>query len=220
VAHLACQYGVPIVCADLPDFRQMAQGEELAIEFYRAGDGDDLADCLIRFLENPEKQHAMAAQNFAAALRMTMPNIVQKYLLHFEVQQRREALRYVARFRRLPRWIPSKSLLLRAVTRDSLGWARRSAVAHTRWKSASIVPSLHRNGNGRGELRGPGDAIDGDRVGPRSSRSTPDLSWGRVSTAGSTDENDCNNGANRRLLDHGSAPYIAREDESGQPEDK
>src|SRR5579862_3262255 len=32
VAHLACAYGVPIVCADLPDFRQMAQAEELAIE--------------------------------------------------------------------------------------------------------------------------------------------------------------------------------------------
>src|ERR1700719_345282 len=88
VAHLACQYGVPIVCANLPDFRQMAQGEELAIEFYQTGDAGDLADCLIRFLENPEKQHAMAAQNFAAALRMTMPNIVQKYLLRFEVQQR------------------------------------------------------------------------------------------------------------------------------------
>src|SRR5216684_3821519 len=136
VAHLACAYGVPIVCADLPDFRQMAQGEELAIEFYQAGDADHLADCLIRFLENPEKQHAMAAQNFAAALRMTMPNIVQKYLRHFEVQQRRDALRYVTRFRRLPRWIPSRSLLLRAVTRDSLGWARRSAVAHTRWNGS------------------------------------------------------------------------------------
>ncbi len=222
VAHLACQYGVPIVCADLPDFRQMAQGEELAIEFYQAGDADDLADCLIRFLENPEKQHAMAAQNFAAALRMTMPNIVQKYLLHFEVQQRREALRYVARFRRLPRWIPSKSLLLRAVTRDSLGWSRRSAVAHTRWNGGSTVASLHRNGNRGGELRGPGDAIDGDGVGPRSSSNTPDLSRGRVAAAGSTDEdeNDCHKARNRRLLDHGSAPYIARQDQSGQSEDK
>jgi glycosyltransferase involved in cell wall biosynthesis len=220
VAHLACQYGVPIVCANLPDFRQMAQGEELAIEFYRAGDAGDLADCLIRFLENPEKQHAMAAQNFAAALRMTMPNIVQKYLLHFEVQQRREALRYVARFRRLPRWIPSKSLLLRAVTRDSLGWARRSAVAHARWNPGTMVPSLNRHGNGGGELDRPGDAIDGDRVSPRNSSSTPDLSWGGVPTAGSTDESYSNNGANGRLLDHGSAPYIAREDESGQTEDK
>src|ERR1700686_4883531 len=33
VAHLACAYGVPIVCAELADFRQMAQAEELAIQF-------------------------------------------------------------------------------------------------------------------------------------------------------------------------------------------
>src|SRR5579863_3698918 len=58
VAHLACAYGVPIVCAELPDFRQMADGEELAIEFYRPGSAEDLANCLINFLTNPEKQLA------------------------------------------------------------------------------------------------------------------------------------------------------------------
>jgi len=128
VAHLACAYGVPIICADLADFRQMAEGEELAVEFYKPGDAQDLADCLIRFLENSEKQQAMAEQNFGSALRMTMPNIVQKYLRHFELQQRTEALRYVTRFRRLPNWIPSKSLLLRAMTRNTLSWVHRSAM--------------------------------------------------------------------------------------------
>src|SRR5579863_4458368 len=34
VAHLACAFGVPIISADLVDFRQMAQSEELAIAFY------------------------------------------------------------------------------------------------------------------------------------------------------------------------------------------
>lgn len=64
VAHLACAYRVPIVCADLPDFRQMADGEELAIEFYQPCNAQDLANCLIAFLTNPEKQQAMAVQNF------------------------------------------------------------------------------------------------------------------------------------------------------------
>ena len=112
VAHLACAYGVPIVCADLLDFRQMAQAEELAIEFYPPGSAQGLADCLTEFLQNSEKQHAMAEQNFATALRMTMPNVVQKYLRHFELQQRVQTLKHVSRVRRLPRWIPSKSLLL------------------------------------------------------------------------------------------------------------
>src|SRR6201987_4345821 len=92
VAHLACAFSVPIVSADLPDFRQMAQSEELAIEFCPPGDAQGLADCLYRLLIDPEKQYAMAHQNFSAALRMTMPNVVQKYLRHFELQQRVQTL--------------------------------------------------------------------------------------------------------------------------------
>ncbi len=128
VAHLACAYGVPIVCADLADFRQMALSEDLAVEFYRPGKARDLAACLIRLLENPEMQRAAATQNSAAAQRMTMSSIVQKYLRHFELHQRIEALRYVTRFRRLPDWVPLKSLLLRAVTRNSMNWVQRSVL--------------------------------------------------------------------------------------------
>ena len=72
VAHLACAYGVPIVCADLLDFRQMAQAEELAIDFSRleAHWGSRTSD---RVLRNSEKQHSIADEDFATALRMTMP---------------------------------------------------------------------------------------------------------------------------------------------------
>ena len=152
VAHLACAFGVPIVSADLSDFRQMAQSEELAIEFYPPGSGEGLADCLQRLLNDAEKQISMATQNFSAALRMTMPNVVQKYLRHFELQQRVQTLRYISRFRRLPRWMPSKSLLLRLMTRNALSWARRSAVLHTSWSDTSPETLLNRNGNGRGKL--------------------------------------------------------------------
>jgi glycosyltransferase involved in cell wall biosynthesis len=128
VAHLACAYGVPIVCADLADFREMAAGEDLAVEFYQPGNARDLADCLIRLLENPEKQRQSARQNFAASECMTMPSIVQKYVRHFELHQRIEALRYVTRFRRLPNWVPLKSFILRALTRNSLNWVQPSVL--------------------------------------------------------------------------------------------
>jgi glycosyltransferase involved in cell wall biosynthesis len=163
VAHLACAYGVPIVCADLADFRQMAEGEELAIEFYPPGDAQGLADCLVQLLEDSKKQQAMATRNFSAGLRMTMPNVVQKYLRHFELQQRVQTLRYVAHIRRLPRWMPSKTLLLRFMTRNSLGWARRSAVLHTAF-SRDDLQSLNGNGNRGGKLNGTGRAIDGDGI--------------------------------------------------------
>ncbi len=37
-AHQACEYGVPIVCADIADFRDMAADEDMAIDFYKVGD--------------------------------------------------------------------------------------------------------------------------------------------------------------------------------------
>ena len=37
-AHQACEYGVPIVSADLPDFRGMADDEDMAILFFKRGD--------------------------------------------------------------------------------------------------------------------------------------------------------------------------------------
>lgn len=176
VAHLACAYGVPIVCSDLPDFRQMAQAEELAIEFCRTGSAAGLADCLVHLLEAREKQRAMAAQNFSAALRMTMPNVVQKYLRHFELQQRTRVLKSISRFRRLPNWIPSRSLLLRFMTRNSLGWAQRSAILHTPGNGHQDFRSLQGNGNGRGQLHESRSAVDGDGIigadGPASTRST------------------------------------------------
>lgn len=163
VAHLACAYGVPIVCADLADFRQMADGEELAIEFYQPGSAQDLANCLINFLTNQEKQQVMAIQNFSTALRMTMPTIVLKYLRHFELEQRTEALRQITRFRRLPGWVPSKSLMLRLMTRNSLGWVHRSAMPPPR-SNGSGQELLHSNANGSGDLAGRGIPLNGDGV--------------------------------------------------------
>jgi hypothetical protein len=166
VAHLACAYGVPIVCADIADFRQMAQAEELAIEFYpAAGNAQGLAECLFNFLQDTPKQQQMAVQNFSAGLRMTMPNVVQKYLRHFELQQRVQTLRYVSRFRRLPRWIPSKSLLLRLMTRNSLGWARRSAIMHSPWNGRAEPGSVNGDGNRRSGVDGSGFAINGKNIG-------------------------------------------------------
>jgi glycosyltransferase involved in cell wall biosynthesis len=177
VAHLACAYGVPIVCSDLADFRQMAVGEDIAIDFYKPGSAQDLARCLTEFLADPEKQQAMAVQNFSTALRMTMPTIVQKYLRHFELHQRAKALRYVTRFRRLPSWMPSKAPLIRMMTRNSLGWVHRSAVRqHTNQRPTpeqspqdGREPSalLNRNVNGSGELVGSGAPVNGNGVSGR-----------------------------------------------------
>ncbi len=168
VAHLACAYGVPIVCADLDDFRQMSAGEGMAIEFYKPGDAQDLADCLIRFLNDPEKQHAMADQNFSAALRMTMPNVVLKYLRHFELEQRSLALRQLTRFRKLPSWVPSKSLLLRLMTGNSSGWVHRSGL-HLSSMRAANRKLLNHDIDGSGKIAGTRIPVYGNGITNRSS---------------------------------------------------
>jgi glycosyltransferase involved in cell wall biosynthesis len=119
VAHLACEFGVPIVSADIPDFRSMAEDEDLAIDFCRIGSIDDLVEKICNLLLNSDRQREMAEQNFSAALRITMPQIVRQYLRGFDLHQRRKALRPLTRFRRLPAWVPSRSAIFRASTAAS-----------------------------------------------------------------------------------------------------
>jgi len=85
-AHQACEYGVPIVCADIADLREMADAEEMAVGFYQVGDAKDLARQMIDILNSPERQSQMAEQNFAAGLRMTMSSVVPGYLHWFALQ--------------------------------------------------------------------------------------------------------------------------------------
>ena len=91
-AHQACEYGVPIVSADLKDFREMAVDEKMAISFYKTGDAVDLAHHLAALLESIEDQRQASAQNYSAAIRMTMPNVVRHYLRWFELGRRKQAL--------------------------------------------------------------------------------------------------------------------------------
>jgi glycosyltransferase involved in cell wall biosynthesis len=91
-AHQASEYGVPIVCADIADFRDMAADEDMAVNFYKVGDAADLADQLTGILQSPERQHRMAAQNFSAAIQMTLPSVVRNYLRWFELNQRKKAV--------------------------------------------------------------------------------------------------------------------------------
>ena len=91
-AHQACEYGVPIVCADIPDFRGMAENESMAIRFYKAGDPDDLARQLVTILQSPELERQMAEHNFAAGIEMTMTNVVGNYLRWFELNKRKTAI--------------------------------------------------------------------------------------------------------------------------------
>jgi glycosyltransferase involved in cell wall biosynthesis len=219
VAHLACAYGVPIVCADIEDFRQMSNGEGMAIEFYKPGDAKDLAACLTGFLTDPAKQHVMAEQNFSAALRMTMPNIVLKYLRHFELEQRSLALRHITRFRKLPSWVPSKSLLLRLMTRNSLGWVHRSALHRP---SAGLIKNkrlLNDDVDGSSKLTGTRTPINGDGVIRRSgSGNSSGLAYTGLTPARSATQPQPDDGTQSQYVSTTQASPFAKASEAHKAE--
>lgn len=86
-AHQACEYGVPIVCADIDDFREMAAAEDMAIRYYKKGDPADLAEQFIALLQSPELQCQMAEHNYAAGVEMTMASVVKNYLRWFALHK-------------------------------------------------------------------------------------------------------------------------------------
>jgi glycosyltransferase involved in cell wall biosynthesis len=92
-AHQACEFAVPIVCADIDDLREMAANEDMAASFYKIGNAADLAEQLIAILQSPELQIRMAERNFAAGARMTMASVVRNYLRWFELNQCKRKLR-------------------------------------------------------------------------------------------------------------------------------
>ena len=114
VAHLACEYGLPIICADIPDFREMGADEQFAINFFKTGDAHSMAASLLHLLNNPEMQREMGEANFSVAMRQTMPMIMRQYLRSFDMHQGHRALRPFSRFRRVPGWVPLRSAIFRA----------------------------------------------------------------------------------------------------------
>lgn len=157
VAHLACAYGLPIVSSDVPDFVHMADVEGMGMEFYRTDDVQDLADKLRGVLQSPEQQKAMAIQNFTAALRMTMPRVIQDYIRHFGVAQQTRALRRIRWHRRLPAWA-SRSFLGKALLRGRRPGKERQL------PFPSTGHLFNSNGQNRGSLSIPGGSNHGHGI--------------------------------------------------------
>lgn len=99
VAHLAAQYGVPVIASGIQDFRELAEHEGIAMRFFAAGDLHSLADTMLSALRAPEDLERMAWQSHAAAMAMSMPRVVQDYVRSFRQHQRVEVLRMASELR-------------------------------------------------------------------------------------------------------------------------
>jgi glycosyltransferase involved in cell wall biosynthesis len=124
VAHLACQYGLPILAADIEDFRELAAHELVSMEFFTPNDVESLASSLADLLRSPERLEEMARQNFSAALQMSMHQVIREYIRSFDVQHRLKVLRMFSRLRGAARWTPTQSLLASRLERQLKSWHR------------------------------------------------------------------------------------------------
>jgi glycosyltransferase involved in cell wall biosynthesis len=110
VAHLAAQYGVPIIASGIEDFRELAEHEGIAIRFFTPGDVDSLVEQLLLALNSPEDLKEMALRNYAAGVSMSMPEVVREYIRSFRRQERIKILQSAAGLRRNGQFQRSEAL--------------------------------------------------------------------------------------------------------------
>jgi glycosyltransferase involved in cell wall biosynthesis len=84
VAHQACQFGLPMVAAEIPEMVEMAKEEGIAIEFYAPEDGRALTNHLIRLLNSDELRRSYSEQNLSAAQGKPMAQVVDGYVRLFQ----------------------------------------------------------------------------------------------------------------------------------------
>src|SRR5581483_12379647 len=162
IAHLACAYGVPIIASDIPDFRQLADEEGLAIEYFAPGDIPALANRLLALLKNPERQMEMALQNVSAALRMSMPEIMRQYLRTFVLRKHIGQLGAVSRLRRIPRWLPLRHTLVRMAGKKIFDQSvKRPSFGPGLANSEDAITSLHSDNQLSGSMLASGVSIEG-----------------------------------------------------------
>jgi glycosyltransferase involved in cell wall biosynthesis len=122
VAHLACQYGLPILAPKITDFVELAEQEQVSMEFFTPNDVDSLYRQLLFLLQTPKRLEEMAHQNFSAALQMSMPQIIREYIRTFDMQQRLRMLKAFSKLRRSRRWAPGRSWTARQLGKRLHSW--------------------------------------------------------------------------------------------------
>jgi glycosyltransferase involved in cell wall biosynthesis len=118
VAHLACQYGLPILAPDIEDFVELAKQEQVSMEFFTANNVDSLATQLVGLFRAPERLRLMAQENFSAALQMSMPQIIREYTRSFDMHQRVRMLKSFSRLRRARNGMPGRRWMVRQIEKD------------------------------------------------------------------------------------------------------
>ena len=88
VIHRAVANGRAVLVSDLADFRALAREEDLALEWYRAGDEDALSEALGGLLAEPSRRDALVRHNLESLARRSPRRMVDAYLTAFGRRER------------------------------------------------------------------------------------------------------------------------------------
>ena len=83
VIHRAVAHGRAVLASDLPDFRALADEEDLALDWYAPGDVDALAAALGALLDDGARRDALVRHNLRSLARLTPRRTVDAYLAAF-----------------------------------------------------------------------------------------------------------------------------------------
>jgi glycosyltransferase involved in cell wall biosynthesis len=128
VAHLAAQYGTPVIASDIQDFKELAEHERIAIRYFAPGDVDSLVEQLLLMLNSPDTLKEMAWQNYAAGVAMSMPHVVHDYIRTFRRQERVQTLQLAAKLRHAVN-IPEENEVFRKVGEKIQNWVDEDRIA-------------------------------------------------------------------------------------------
>jgi glycosyltransferase involved in cell wall biosynthesis len=84
VVHQGCQYGIPMVAADIAEIRESALAEGIVIDFYPPGDTQALAMQLTRLLQSPELRRDRKERNLLVSRTMEFSKVTAEYLTLFQ----------------------------------------------------------------------------------------------------------------------------------------
>lgn len=153
VAHLAAQYGVPVLASDIKDFRELAHDEKIAIRFFQPGDVQSLVEQLLLALNSPDELKEMAWRSYSAAVAMSMPSVVREYIRAFRQRERVKSLQLAAHLRRGGQISCSEKLA--ALGKKIQGWQDedRMTTAASQKTTLSAFPSTLVRGDGADQGR-------------------------------------------------------------------
>jgi glycosyltransferase involved in cell wall biosynthesis len=94
VLHQAGDYGKAVVLPHIGDFAEVIAEEGYAGEFFEPLDAQSLAGAIARVIDDPQRRRQLGEQNYAASRGLPIAEVVDWYLLHFQllIQEKHELL--------------------------------------------------------------------------------------------------------------------------------